>query len=251
MVEKKEPVSTTDLITRKRHDLAVPVEIPKTQMGALPIWLGRRYYTEADIQSFRRLDNLYGLYPTYLVSFEFLDADRVDKPYPALIPLDKDIRKELGRIIDPLAIFIITSAEVAERPWVQHMSTGLMDVRKEQGLDQTTFVYSVILGSGFSQEGKKDPDGHFSRNAMRAQELGSVYLPYNTDYPTVSTRRLVEFMNRVLGCDLPGNNFPNYSHEDLMKIAWHISKEDFNSVFPREGAIPKYSIVDGKPKFTF
>lgn len=84
---------------------------------------------------------------------------------------------------------------------------------------------------------------------MRAHELGGVYLPYNHDYPTVSTSRLVEFMDRIIGFDLPGNDFPGYEEEKVQKIAWHINREDFNLGSPRAGAIPKYSIINGRPVF--
>ena len=65
------------------------------------------------------------------------------------------------------------------------------------------------------KRGERDPARRFSRNAMRTHELGGVYLPYNSDYPSVSLSRLVEFMNRVMGHDLPGREFPNYNFEEL------------------------------------
>lgn len=128
---------------------------------------------------------------------------------------------------------------------------GLYEIRRQRGRDQTTFIYKIILGAGFSQKGRKDSAGHFSRNEMRAHELNGVYIPYDHDYRSLGIRRTTEFMNRVMGYDLPGVEFPNYSEVEIRKIAWNINREDFNAFSPREETIPKYSIVGGKPQFSF
>jgi len=243
----------THLMRVENRDLIAPPEISKYEMGVLPIWLGKRDLVEDDLGKFYSeisfgLDRQFNLYPLFSVP----DADKIkDDAYPAFVPVDLDLRRVLERIQNHLAIFIITTAQVSEYTWLSQTPQGLLDLRRQQGREKTTFVYKVILGSGFSQEGSKDPEGRFSQNEMRAHELDGVYLPYGLDWPTVSIRRLIEFMNRVLGYDLLGEKFPNYSTEELQKMVWNINREDFNVWTPREDAIPKYPIVNGRPQFPF
>lgn len=230
--------------------------IPKDQMVAMTIWFDRRGYgqddwgTPDDIAAFNMELLTRGQFVPYS-EFEIPNVTVIDEGYSAFADVDRDIRYKLSGIrSNPLAVFIVTTPQVAERPWFAFMDPGIKKLRQQLGA-YDTFVYKIILGAAipFSKEGPKDPSGHFSGNSMRAYELGGVYLPYGYDYPSVSTGRLVEFMNRIMGCDLPGREFPDYSFEDLQKMAWHISREDFNLFSPREGALPKYSIVNGRPQF--
>lgn len=80
----------------------------------------------------------------------------------------------------------------------------------------------------------------------RKREIVELY--YRHGYPSAAIDRLIEFMNRVMGVDLPGEDFPNYNFEDLLKIAAHINQENFNFGMPRADAIPKYEIgPNGRP----
>ena len=224
----------------------------KREVGVMPIWLGQRMLDNSDLERFHFELSMGACFGQYR-GFEIPDAYEMKghEPYPALAEVDYDLRKVLGGINGPVAIFIIMTKDVAEFPWVVGMDKGLMDVRRLAN-KKNTFVYKVMMGGfEFQEDGPEDPTGHYSKRATRAHELGGVLLPYHTDYPTPCSRRLVEFMNRVVGADLPGEEFPNYSEEEVRKIAWHVNKEDFNAFSPREGAIPKYPIENGRPVFAF
>lgn len=242
---------STGLVKVNRQDLAPAPEISKREIGVVTMWFGARDLVKDDLNTFKH--ELYCLKQfAHYAEFNFPDADKLKgEPYPALAEVDLDIRRELERTHSPLAIFIVTTAIIAERPWLNILPQGLNALCRQQRRDQTTFVYKIILGAGFSQKGLQDPAEHFSRNEMRAHELNGVYIPYTHDYRSLGITRTIEFMNRVLGHDLPGEKFPNYTEGEIRKIAWNINREDFNAVSPREGAISKYSIVDGKPQFPF
>lgn len=249
MSEREDSIKA--LVPAASKELLKKPTILKRDIGVLTIWLGSHSDISNDLDAFElqlEYGRKFGVYPAFV--FEKA-RELTGDPYPAMLKMDIHLRKVLAKIKEPLAIFNIISGDVAERDWILALRPGLMEVRRQQRRDGSTFVYNIILGAGFSKEGEEDTNGHFSRYAMRAKELGGLYLPYDGDYPTVSTSRLIEFMNRTLGHDLPGKEFPNYTQTDLMKIAWHISKEDFNLHFPREGAIPKYPIINGKPQFLF
>lgn len=239
------------IVPYEQKALQAPERILKADVGVMPIWLGSRLYDNSDLEKFRSelMWARFGQYSAFELpgAYDLKDQD----PYPVLAPVDYDLRRVLTNIDRPLVIFIITTKEVAELPWVIDMTSGLMEVRR-QANKKNTFVYKAIMGGfNFQKDGPEDPTGHFSRSATRAHELGGVLLPYHTDYLTPCTRRLVEFMNRVVGTDLPGEEFPNYSDEEIRKIAWHINKESFNSFYKKEGAIPKYPIENGRPVFAF
>lgn len=222
----------------------------RDQVDVITICLGERRLDEDFANIHQKLAlRKFGLY----AEFEIPHAEKIQEGYPAFDVVQRDIQNELLTIGKrPLAVMIVVSSDVAERPWFPYMDPGIRDLRRQLGAEDT-FVYSIILGSSraFYLKGQKDPNGRFSKSSMRAAELNAIYLPYNYDSPSVSIRRLIEFMNRIMGCDLPGREFPDYSFDDLRKMAWHISKEDFNAWSPREDAIPKYPIVNGKPQFAF
>jgi hypothetical protein len=82
------------------------------------------------------------------------------------------------------------------------------------------------------------------------QEGKALYSYFNHDARSAGCHRLIELMNRIMGADLPGNEFPDFSMADLQKMAKHVNRENFNSFSRREGSIPKYPIgEDGRPLF--
>ncbi len=244
------PVKSTDLAKTGSHELVAPVEISKHDIGAITMWFGSRDLVNDDLATFNFELN-FKSFPLYS-TFDIPDASKINsEAYPAFAQVDVDLRRELERAQGPLAIFIITTATVAEYPWLVQLPNGLLDFRRLQGYGHNTFVYKIILDWGFPQEGPEDPHGHYSKEEMKAHKLGGVFIGYSHDYRSLGIRRTIEFMNRVLGYDLPGEKFPNYSPEDTRKIAWSLRREDFNVFSPRVGAIPKYPIVDGKPQFPF
>ncbi|QQG43186.1 MAG: hypothetical protein HYW45_03220 [Candidatus Daviesbacteria bacterium] len=259
-----------DLSLINRQDLA-PMNIGtslqkerpvlKETIGVVPIWLGLRELDDRDDHELDQRNDLagfhreltrsrrFGLYP----SFEFPTAEMMEDDNPDFQQANRDFFTFLNETKDrPLAVFVVASEKIAKRPWFLSMGQTISDWRRKLNASDA-FTYKIILGRSFDfyKEGRTDPDGHFSKSSMRAADFGAVYLPYNHDHPSVSLRRLVEYMNRVMGCDLPGREFPGYSFEDLRKMADHINQEDFNAWGPREGAIPKYPIVNGRPQFAF
>ncbi|MEK7573824.1 MAG: hypothetical protein AAB531_05365 [Patescibacteria group bacterium] len=229
-------------------------KIQKDKIGAIILWFGHRNaVVNDDIRRFRQELMLcrFGVYAT----FEIPEAEKVkDEGYPAFNQVSDDLGNELRRIKGPLVSFIVTTPEIAEkRPWISLLPKGLIEARRQQG-EKDTFIYKIIMdgaGKTFEKEGQNDPSGHFSKDDMRAHELGGVYLRYSHDHPTISLKRLVELMNRIVGSDLPGEYFPDYSDEDIQRIAWSIKREDFNMYYPMERAILKYPIIKGRPKFSF
>lgn len=117
---------------------------------------------------------------------------------------------------EPLAVFVITTPEVADELWFPTIKPQFEEDRYMQG-KQDSFMYTIVYGSG----------GHSQEQAL-AKNLGGVYLRYNSDVPTNYSIRLVEFMNRVMGFNLPGEKFPNCSLEEVRQIAAKIRKESFN-----------------------
>lgn len=240
-----------DLIVSGQQDIGQPRGgILKRDMGALVTWFGRRTYDEEypDLGSFKMQYKFYGDFNLYDV-IAYPDADEREEARPSLEIKAAELADSLGRIITPLAIFVVLTPRVAEYPEFDHFPRGLRTYLDKQGKDDA-FIYKIIMGggAGFKKEGPIDPKGHFSQNAMRAHQLDAVYLPYNRDYQTIGGLRLVEFMNRTFGSDLPGKEFPDYSIEDLRKIAWSLGKENFSR---RSDAIEKYPIIDGRPLFPF
>jgi|SRR3989344_730838 len=247
----EKPVRSTDMVKASRQELAPPAEISKFDIGAITMWFGTRDLVEDDLATFNFELNFrsFPLYSTFAIP----DAAKVKGgAYPAFFPIDRDIEHELGMLKErPIAIFIIGTQELSEYSWFNQLPRGIMEFRSNQGRANSTFVYRVFLDWGFSQEGPDDPQGRFSKRETRAHQLDGVFIPYSHDYRSLGIRRTIEFMSRVMGCDLPGEKFPNYTTDEVQKIAWNINREDFNAFSPREGAIPKYPIINGEPQFPF
>lgn len=246
------PVGGTELAGVSRRDLTPVPEISKDAVRVMTMWFGARDSAGGDLDTFDFEMLARGAFKP-AVEFAIPDTYRLKGgPYPAFAQVDLDIRRELIKMENsPLAVFIVATASSAESSWMNDLTKGLLTLRTQQGKGQATFIYKVILGEGFSKEGEEDTSGYFSRNEKRAHELDGIYIPYVHDNRSLGIRRTIEFMNRVLGHDLPGEKFPNYTKEEFRKISWSLNREDFNLWSPRAGAIPKYQIVDGRPQFPF
>jgi len=202
---------------------------------------------DSDYQTFLRTSYFVGA--PVLAHFFIRDAEKVEKS-SQLQPVAEDLARELGSIRQPLAVFVIATPQAAELPYLDQLPKGILDYRLKH-TQEPTFVYKIIFGWGFTDMDYEDTDDHFSAPEIRSRQLGGIHLSFNEDYPTVCCGRLVEYMLRVLGHDLPGNEFPNYTPDEVEKIAWNIRRESFNAFSTMQGAIPKYPIVDGRPKFPF
>lgn len=223
-------------------------EILKHQVSGMVIWLGLRMYDDSDYDAFEQALAMYSQV-NICSTFKLTDADEIKKP-SELEPVIKDLTKELNKANGPLAVFIVTTPKVAEYPWLEQLQQGVQEFRQKHNSEDPTRVYRIIMGGGvgFSNPGHYTWDDLIWPYERRSHDLGGVYLNFNGDYPSVCSHKLVEFMNRVLGMDLPIEEFPDYNFDDLKKIAWNIVREDFNVLSRREEAYPKYPIgKDGKP----
>lgn len=226
--------------------------ISKNQLRVMNFWLGQRLYDNSDLSAFENEYSHFGRF-RFNTMFGIPEIDEMGEDYSGLNEVGRDLAFELKKMAGPLVIFIVSTASVAEYSWFNRLPNNLKKYRKDIGFEDT-FIYKVIMGGWWRNHEllPEDLTGHnFRRSELRAYELGSSYLTYNTDYPSVGSRRLVEYMNRLLGVDLQGENFPDYSLEDRVRMSWHINREDFNLFTPREGAIPKYQIINDKPQFAF
>lgn len=224
----------------------------RDEIGIIAFWLGSRMMDNSDLRVFYQAHRFYSAF-NLAAQFDIPDAREIEEDYSLLQPLGKDLAQGLERITHPLVAFIITTQRVAEYSWLDRFPKNLAEYRRNQGRNPT-FIYKIITGGdgyGFSKRGVKDLTGRFWESELIAHELGGVYLSWNNDFPSIGSRRLVEFMNRLLGVDLPGRVFPDYSLQEMARIAWNVNREDFNTFSLREGAISKYPIVDGKPQFVF
>lgn len=236
------------IVPVQKEGTSLKEKLLKYEMGVLPIWFGSRFVTAMDLEVFQGClvlgfgsHNLYG--PMYVP-----EVDKTEETEENLHLMASDIEDLLPKISQPLAIFVVTTPRAAEYSWLNQFPKRLEHYCR-QSRKFETFVYKVIMGGGipFKKEGRRDPNNYFDRDEVRAQELGAAYLHYHPDAPTAGSRRLIEFFNRVLGDDLPGNKFPDYSSDELKTIAWYLSRENFNLISRRSGAIDKYPIINGKP----
>ncbi|MDD5147646.1 MAG: hypothetical protein PHV63_03830 [Candidatus Daviesbacteria bacterium] len=221
--------------------------ILKDQVGIFTMWFGKQMYDNSDYETFLRNRHFY-LPAPFLADFFVPDADETNN-VSSLRPVAKDLAEELASWQNPLAVFIITTPRVAELGYLDRLPQGIFEYRLTP--PRPTFIYKIIFGWGFSNRTYRDTDPRFREEEIIARNLEGVFFSFNGDYPTVCCRRLIEFINRILGYDLPGQEFPNYSPDEVEKIAWNIRREDFNSFSPMTGALPKYPIVNGKPQFRF
>ncbi len=222
--------------------------ILKHKIGVVTAWFGKKMYDNSDYEAFMMEVNCSPLRSKLYAEFYVPDADEV-KNREAFKPMSSDLAKELDRLTCPLAVFIIATPRAAELHHIDHLPQGILEYRFARNAIPT-FAYKIIFGYGFSNPTYKDY-APFSEEEIRSRELGGVFVPFNGDYPSVAGRRLTEIMLRILGHDLPGEEFPNYTPDEVEKIAWSARREDFNAFSPKEGAIPKYPIIDGSPLFQF
>lgn len=142
-----------------------------------------------------------------------------------------------GNGIQAAPVFLVAPADYVTKRWFKLFRQVL-----EKKLPGTP-IYAIVFGGYFQGDAWRDREVEpYDGGEVCAHEAGCVKLFYNSDAISNGIHRLVEFMNRVMGCDLPDDEFPNYSFEELKKIAWNISRESFNAMSVREGSIPKYPI---------
>jgi hypothetical protein len=217
----------------------------KRKMKIMTLWFGRQKLDDAGYESFD--DRIFGKLREACAENLYVphagDADSVEC-YRSVFP---EIIKTLKETENPLAVFIIATPKVAELGHTDHLPRGLLGYRFANNT-YPTFVYKIIYGSGSTSLARKGRS-YYTREEIRARKLEGIFVSFSSDSPSTSARRLIEIIKRILGYDLPGEEFPNYAPDEVEKIVWNANREDFNSLWSREGAIPKYPIVDGRPVF--
>ena len=145
-----------------------------------------------------------------------------------------------------LVTFCVISWEIAKSKWFYDFQGMLKEGRRP---NQRFFrIYKIILEKSETEL----PPADYGVNERQALVLDAVYSYFkNSDAEGAACRRVIELMNRIMGADLPGNDFPDYHIRDQARIAWHTNREDFNwgPDNPRKDAIRKYKIIDGRPDF--
>ncbi len=230
--------------------------ILKEELTIISMWFGRRLLDYSDLAAF---NTALGMYRAFRLGAQFdvpeiQDIEDAVEEHSFLKLVGRDIAGELDAIRSPLVTFIIAPGDAMNYPWFDRFPRNIEVYRKNRGQDDT-FVYKLIVGGETYDGLPKGLPGNLSENFWRhelqALQHEGIYLCYETDYPTRSSKRIIELMNRLVGADLPGRDFPNYSLADAARIAWHVNREDFTLLRSEPKALPKYPIVNGRPKFPF
>jgi len=219
----------------------------KREIGIMTLWFGKQKEDDAGYEQFEdRITS--SLKDVHIVNFYVPNAG-VTNDIDCYRPVFPEIIKAFKEINNPLAIFIIATPKVVELGHTDSLPREILKYRFAS-VSRPTFTYKIIYGSGSTSlacEGRS----RFTKEEIRSKKLGGIFVSFNGDYPTASTKRLIEIMKRILGYDLPGEEFPDYTHDEVEKIARNANRENFNAFSTRMGAIPKYPIVSGRPVFPF
>ncbi len=218
----------------------------KRKVVVLPVWLGCRLLDDSDASAFEQVLRMSGRFLCWRTLY-LTDIDLRIEMHKRYLHHLKELLEEVEGLVvkskQKTAIVFILTGTVAESRWFRVFSR-ILEKRLEN-----CFFYKVVMGTWFSTKYYRSQSAPYDYMDLESHKHGAVHLFYNTDAPTAGAHRLVEFINRITGKDLPGKFFPNYSFEDLKKMAWHISRESFNSMSTREGSIPRYPIKNCRPIF--
>jgi len=225
----------------------------KESFVAFPIWLGTRFTDAKDCSAFHVAFSARKFTSDNYLAFCNVYAEKIWGEWP-IISMSKrksDIKQILSEIAESLVIFFVVTPPVAELPWLDEFIKNLKRYRSVHQKKEV-FCYKIIMGGDiFSKLPKHEDEAKYWREERRSLELGGIFSYLDTDAPSNGCERMVELMNRIMGMDLQSEKFPDYSLEELGKIAWNINRENFNYFGKRTSSIPKYSIIDGKPQFSF
>lgn len=141
--------------------------------------------------------------------------------------------KILGHTQSPSAIFLILTRYVARmRSMIEDLTRNLRDA----DTDGFCYLYPIVM------------DGTARRVGLVSEDK-ALFSFYNSDAPSAGCARVAELINRIMGGDLPGEDFPDYPMSSLRRMAAHINWENFNAFSPKEFSLPKYPIKNGRPYF--
>lgn len=230
-------------------------KVLKDKLAVISFWFGRRLYDYSDLSAYNSALGMYRAFPLK-AQFDVPQIEDIEEEgnHSLLTLVGKNLVRELEASRDPLVAFVILPGTLIEDPRLDRFPQNLQEYRKKQGRSDT-FIYKLIVGGETYDNLPEGVQGNISerfwKHELQALEHGGIYLCYETDYYTRSSKRILELMNRLVGADLPGEEFPNYSLADAARIAWHVNREDFTLLHSEPDALPKYPIVDGRPRFPF
>ena len=150
-------------------------------------------------------------------------CDNFDKKFQVVTnALDQDLQKAKKQKIK-IIFLILTWATAKNHQKIVSLTENL----RKKGV----IVCPIIWDEPFT----KNRPNYFDK-------MGLSYLYFDRDAQTAGARKLNEFIQRILGYDLPGKLFPNYSQNTIIKIAEHINHENFNGWPKKTNYLPKYII---------
>ena len=223
----------------------------KPEAVALPVWMGMRFWDNSDLREFMSQFSWSRQFVSYNVQ-ELCDVDVRQMYGKRYLSGIRNLLREIRQILDSadtkVAIFYIVNGTVAESNWFPILRK--LVAKHAPGHS----AYTVVFGGSFENMGRlwrdAKKDNPYDPYEIRSHQLGAVYSSFDSDAPTAGMKRLMEMMNRIMGADLPDKKFPNFSEDELRQLAWHVCRENFNSMSVRKGAIPKYQIGEnGRPVF--
>lgn len=225
-------------------------EIKKHDICHTIVWLGGNKMDGEDFYKFEG-----GLSRVNACSghiFHFLgieDYRQSGKPYLGqLRELCQDLFHLIRHAEARHAIFVIMSPDILEAPWHK----VFMRVLTKRALSQGHLVVPIVCGDfedNICPSELYNPNYYFWSAELCARRFGALFSFSKGNSPGLT--RLAELINRIMGGDLKSEEFPAYTFEECMLIAWNLNREDFNVHHPKADAIPKYPIgQDGRPVFS-
>ncbi len=220
-------------------------KIEKETINVLSVLVGNRTFNRDDFWAFSSNFLIYYNLRNYNpLLWDCIFYDYLKEEVHNFKKTIKSVQKEIKNTTDyPLAIFVILIRPTAEE------TKELPDLMKYiKNLKKNIYIYPIIWDR--YTKSISDPK---KRNKQKEHYLyiseQAVHISFGGGAPSAGARRICEFIQRILGYDLPDKFFPDYSWETIRKMANHINQESFNAFNPPLWAIPKYPIRNGRPHF--
>jgi hypothetical protein len=224
----------------------------KNEIGHSIIWLGTRYWDMRDVSDF--LDCAWRIRGNRKNFFEYPQVEIYRENHKRYLAILRRIIADSKEIMrhnrSRHVFFIIVSDDVVQAPWFK----VFLNVFVKQAFKYACWPYLIMCGRGdfVSQHiyDQHTENSFFWPAEAAARELGGFYSYFDSDAPSAGMERLAEMIHRLIGGDLPGEEFPAFSFNEGMQIAWNLNRENFNAFSRRQGSVDKYPIgEDGRPIF--
>lgn len=202
-------------------------KIINKNVTVLPFLIGSRSLIYRDFEEFDMHFSAKSYYSPLYVGYFNRKQNHFQKN---LVNAEKQAIDLINQDQNPIVIFPILSMMAAKE------ARALIECFKRlKAIREDVFIYPIIWDE-------------YANNYLYTSGI-AVYLFIDMDAPTVGAIRITQYIERIMGYDLPGGLFPEYTQEDANKMARHINFESFNAFGRKAGAIPKYPIIDGKAHF--